>query len=423
MVVAFLLILQILTRGIEAFAAQLLDPSVSLTLLILSGIIAVWRVLAMVDTVLLTGGRRAFRARVGALFTVLVTVVVLTHGVLGYFAWSFYDAGNRIFVGEISPDESSTPGASPGPSDDFLATPFATPETAESRITILFTGSDHASGRSHDLTDTLLVASIDPETQTVALVSFPRDIAEFPLWDGTIYHGKINSLMTYAKNHPDRFPEGPLPSLVHELSFLLGTPIHYYAAVDIDGFRKMVDAVGGVTVDVQRDIRDARYDWLDGSERGFFLTAGEHLMDGRLALAYVRSRYGVGDNDFTRAARQQQLLVALRAKLTDPAMVVRIPDLLKVAGDTIRTNFPPDRIDEMVSLILDVNEADIRRVVLQPPAYSVHPPTSTTGGTYILRLHMDAVRQLSVSLFGEDSDYWTGVFNAAGSPIPASPPP
>jgi LCP family protein required for cell wall assembly len=254
-------------------------------------------------------------------------------------------------------------------------------------------------------------------------VSFPRDIAEFPLWDGTIYHGKINSLMTYAKNHPDRFPEGPLPSLVHELSFLLGTPIHYYAAVDIDGFRKMVDAVGGVTVDVQRDIRDARYDWLDGSERGFFLTAGEHLMDGRLALAYVRSRYGVGDNDFTRAARQQQLLVALRAKLTDPAMVVRIPDLLKVAGDTIRTNFPPDRIDEMVSLILDVNEADIRRVVLQPPAYSVHPPTSTTGGTYILRLHMDAVRQLSVSLFGEDSEFWTGVFDAAGSPIPASPPP
>jgi LCP family protein required for cell wall assembly len=261
------------------------------------------------------------------------------------------------------------------------------------------------------------VVSVDPSTHSVAMVSFPRDIAQFQMYNGATYNGKINSLMSYAKAHPTQFPDGPLPTLVRELSFLLGTPIHYYAAIDIDGFRRIIDAVGGVDVNVQRAIQDARYDWLDGSPLGFFLSAGKHHMDGRLALAYVRSRYGVGDNDFTRAARQQQLLVALRQKLTNPAMLTKLPDILKVAGDTIRTNFPADRVDEMVALARGVDEAAIQRFVLQPPTYSIHPPTNSTGGTYILRLHMDALANLSLQLFGQDSSYWyPGVSMPPGAP-------
>jgi LCP family protein required for cell wall assembly len=240
------------------------------------------------------------------------------------------------------------------------------------------------------------------------MISFPRDIAEFPLWDGRTYSGKINSLMTYARNHPDEFPLGPLPTLIRELGFLLGTPIHYYAAVDIGGFERMIDAVDGVTVNVVRQIADGRYDWLDGSPRGFYLSAGSHQLDGRTALAYVRSRYGAGDNDFTRAARQQQLVVALRAKLTDPAMLPRLPEVLELAGGMIRTNFPPDRIDEMLGLASGVDDGSIQRFVLKPPTYSVHPPTYTTSGTYILRLKLDEVARLSVELFGRDSRYWLG---------------
>ncbi|MEO8323347.1 MAG: LCP family protein, partial [Actinomycetota bacterium] len=195
-------------------------------------------------------------------------------------------------------------------------------------------------------------------------------------------------------------------TLVHELSFLLGTPIHYYAAVDLDGFRRMIDAVGGVDVTVKRAIQDGRYDWLDGSPHGLFLSAGKHHMDGRLALAYVRSRYGIGDNDFTRAARQQELLLALRTKLTEPTMVAKLPAILGIAGDTIRTSFPAERVDEMASLAQSVDTETIQRFVLQPPTYSIHPPTNTTGGTYILRLHMDALAELSIQLFGEQSWYW-----------------
>ena len=92
-------------------------------------------------------------------------------------------------------------------------------------------------------------------------------------------------------------------------------PIHYYAAIDLAGFRRMIDLVGGVTIDNPKPIIDPRYDWLDG-RHGFELSAGKHKLNGANALAYVRSRQGVGDSDFTRARRQQQVLLALRSKLT-----------------------------------------------------------------------------------------------------------
>jgi LCP family protein required for cell wall assembly len=267
-----------------------------------------------------------------------------------------------------------------------------------------------------------MVVSIDPTTGKVAMVSFPRDIAQFPLYDGRTFGGKINSLMSYAEAHPKEFPDGPLPTEIRELSFLMGTPIQYFAAVDLYGFERLVNAVGGVTVDVERPIDDPTYDWLDGSPPGFHLAAGPQTMNGRTALAFVRSRNGAGDNDFTRARRQQLLLLALRDKLADPAMLPMIPQLVQIAGDTIRTNFPVDRIAEMVQLAGDVDRANVTQVVLSPPTYTTHPPTDSTGGVYTLRLDMNALAGLSVRLFGQDSRYWTGP-TAAASPSPSAPTP
>ncbi len=408
--------------GVEAFAASLLDPSVALTVLVLIAAFAVWRLLSMLDAVAVSGGRRLLRGRTGVLLAALSLVVVVTHGIAGFYAWSFYSAGSKIFVAEPGPDKPTpNPDPSATPDDEYVATPLATPPTERSRITILLTGVDSTADRSHSLTDTMIVVSIDPETNRLSMVSFPRDIAEFPLWDGRTFRGKINSLMTYARNHPDEFPDGPLPSLVRELSFLLGIPIHYYAAVDIDGFRRLIDVVGGITIDNPRRIADARYNWLDGSKPGFFLPAGEQTLDGRTALAFVRSRFGVGDNDFTRAARQQLLLVAVRQKLTDPRYLPQLPAILDVASDTIRTNFPAERIGEMVQLARAIDDEQTKRYVLGPP-YSIHPPTNTTGGIYILRLQMERIAALSVELYGEDSAYWTPPPSPTPLPFPLITP-
>jgi LCP family protein required for cell wall assembly len=407
--------------GIQSLALQLLDPSVALTVLVLIVVIGVWRVLSMVDASATVNQRTVFRGRPGQVLAGLAALVLATHGLLGYYAWSFYENDSQIFAGG-DPEGTPGPGDSPAPTDDLAATPFATPETPDSRITILLTGIDKTAERTHSLTDTMLILSLEPTTGDVAMVSFPRDIAEFPLYSGGTYDGKINSLYAYALRHDDAFPDGGMPTLARELGFLLGIPIHYYAAVDIDGFKRMIDAVGRVTVHLDKPLSDPRYNWLDG-HFGLYIPAGDQTLDGRTALAYVRSRYGAGDNDFTRAARQQVLLLALRKKLTDPAMLPKLPAVLDVAGDTIRTNFPPERIEEMITLAQAIDDAGVARYVLKPPTYSVHPPTNTTGGTYILRLHMDAVATLSVTLFGEDSAYWTGQFDPSGSPIPASFPP
>ena len=417
--VAVLLLIKV-ASGIQRFALQLIDPSLALTLLVLVVAVGVWRLLSMVDASASVSRRTVFHGRPGQVLAGLAAVVLATHGILAYYAWSFYENGSQIFVGNTDPTPG--PSGSTDPTEFFPASPFATPATADSRITILLTGIDKTSERTHSLTDTLLLVSVNPKTGQVSMVSFPRDIAEFPLYSGGTFKGKINSLYAYAGSHKTEFPDGPLPSLTHELSYLIGIPINYYAAIDIDGFKRMIDEVGGVKVTLDKALNDQHYNWLDGSF-GLYIAKGTHLLDGRTALAYVRSRYGAGDNDFTRAARQQNLLLALRKKLTDPSMLPHLPGVLNVAGDTIRTNFPPDRIDEMLTLASAVDDKTVQRVVLRPPIYSIHPPTNSTGGTYILRLHLDAVRQLSVDLFGEDSAFWTGQFTPSGSPIPGTPGP
>ncbi|HYH94164.1 MAG TPA: LCP family protein [Candidatus Saccharimonadales bacterium] len=406
--VVFLLLMQI-AGGLGQLASLLLTPSSALTVLILIGLLAVWRLLAIADSMTVGTSREPFRhRRTLTTFGVLALLVVVSHGVMAYTAWAFYDASSRIFVNEVSPEgtvyPSTAPGQTPTASDDYVAAPIATPETLSSRINVLLTGIDSAETRNTALTDTLMVASIDPETADVVLISIPRDISDFELFDGRTFTGKINSFMTWVRNHPEDFDDTPLNSLVKQVGHIIGAPIHYYAAVDLAGFRRMIDLVGGVTVDNPRAINDPRYDWLDG-RHGFALSAGKHKLDGKTALAYVRSRQGAGDSDFTRARRQQQVLLALRSKLTDPSMLPELPDILDAAADTVKTNFPSDRVGEMIDLAQQVDTENVRQYVLGPSKYAVRPPYSETGGIYKLRLRMDAVAKLSMDIFGNASRY------------------
>ena len=411
--VAVVVVVQILAGATSAMVS-LFDPSTALTILVLIGLLGLWRLISMGDA--LTGAERdrSWRQpRPLAAFAGLALVVIVVHAAAANLAWSFYDAGSHIFVAQEGPDQTVQPSPS-SPTAGYVATPVATPETKESRITFLLTGIDSSETRNHALTDTLLVVSVDPETGKVAMVSFPRDIARFPLSNGKTFVGKINGLMTYAKNHKKEFPDGGLPTLVKELGFLLGIPIHYYAAVDLEGFSKMIDRVGGVTIDNPRAINDPSYGgWTDG-RIGFRLSKGKHKLDGPEALAYVRSRRGVGESDFSRARRQQQLLIALEQKLTDPAMLPKLPDILHDAKDTLITNFPPDRLGDMLEVAQRVDDKNITRKVLN--SITTRPPLSQTGGIYILKLDMKKLAKLSVDMFGEDSRYYEPPAAPSGSP-------
>jgi len=416
---AVLILLIQIAGGIERFAASLLDPSVALTLVILVALLGIWRLLAMGDAMVAGRSNRPLRrSLVLPAFVLLTAIVIAAHGWVGAVTWAFYDAGSHIFVGQVSPDATPlAPGASPDPSDnsvDFQATPFPTPPTTSNRITVLITGIDSGNGRQHALTDTIMMVSVDPDDGKVAMLSFPRDISNFPLYGGGTYNGKINSLMTYARLHPDQFPDGGLPTLAQQVGYLAGVPVQYFAAINLDGFQRMIDLVGGVDVDNPKPINDPVYDWFDGT-KGFRLAAGPVHLNGRLGLAYVRSRYGAGDNDFTRAARQQQVLSALRKKLVSPQVIAKLPDLIAAVGSSVRTNYPVDKVADLLTLAGKVTDETTTKKVLGPP-YALHPPSNTTGGIYTLKIDFDRLARLSIELFGADSRY----NDAATAPTPSA---
>jgi LCP family protein required for cell wall assembly len=387
----------------QRLALQMFEPGVALAVTLLILLAGAWRLVSMFHAGAMADGRRAFRGRPVAVLGVLAALAIATHLGLAAVTWGFHVAGQRIFVADDVPGQPA-PGTTPLPGQSNPPDARPTPDPAARRINILLTGIDSSESRNHALTDTLIVVSIDRDTGAVAMVSFPRDIARFPLVDGRTFNGKINSLMTYAGRHPAEFPDGPMASVTQELGFLLGIDVQYYAAVNLAGFERMVDEVGGVTIVNSRAINDPTYGgWRDG-RIGFYLPAGQHTLDGATALAYARSRKGAGDNDFTRARRQQQLLVALQAKLTDPAMLPRMPAILDAAAGTITTNFPPGQLGEMLQLGRGIEDDQIERVVLGPP-YATHPPTNTTGGIYILKLDLARVAEMSVKLFGDESRY------------------
>ncbi len=397
------------------FIARLFVPSVAVTVLVVAILAAIWRLLSMVDALLPRRGIPVpSRRRLPPVFLVLALVVVATHGTVAYGAWSFYDAGARIFVPPSRPPVGSRPRAKPAgeprasgvvqPTDQPEATPEPPIDIAKDRINFVLTGLDASKHRgNHHLTDTLMVVSFDPRTNKAAMISFPRDIARFRLSNGDIYRDKINTFYSYVARNEEEYPEGPMAALQRELGHLLGIRIHHYAAINLDGFERMIDLVGGVDVVNDREIDDPEYGFDDG-RIGFRLPAGRHHLDGETALAYVRSRKGRGDSDFTRASRQQEVLLALREKLTDPAMLPRLPQVLDAAARTVKTDFPAEQLPAMLQLAQQVSDERTARYVLAPP-YSVHPPLEKTGGLWTLELDMKRIRKLSVEVFGEDSRY------------------
>jgi LCP family protein required for cell wall assembly len=395
-------------RGTAGFAISLISPTVAWSLMATFIAIGVWRLIAVADA-----ARRGTppapdrRAVTGIGLGAIVVAIVAPHAIGAFYAYELYDTWTAVYQptpvtaadGSPAPHESLAPGESPPPVASLG--PIVTPSPS-GRFTVLITGIDSSATRNHALNDTLIVASIDPTTGKVAMVSFPRDLAGFKLYDGGTYPDRINSLMGWSQQNPKRYPDGGLPTVARELGYLLGIPIPYYASVDLQGFSQMIDAVGGVTVNNLKAIDDPGYGgWTDKRPIGFHLSAGPHTLDGQTALAYVRSRKGVGDSDFTRARRQQQLLVALGKKLSDPAMLGRLPAVLSAARTTIQTNVPPDLLQTLLDLGQKVQNNTVQSYVLGPP-YAERIPNSSA---YLLGLDDARVRKLSVGLFGADSRF------------------
>ncbi len=372
------------TQTPTRIAAWAVAPAVLGGLLSLNALILGWRLLA-VGQAFLDTRRQGPTGRLGVIgIAIIAALVVLPHLAVYRYGTAFGDAFARIFQTPSLASEAGggePPPNVPGPNE---------------RLNVLVLGVDAAPGRTAVLTDTMMVVSFDPVGKTASLMSLPRDLINVPLGDGNEYGPKLNSLMSYADRHPKTFPKGGLTTLQNAVGALLGIPIHYHATMEFEGFIHMVDAVGGVDIDVQKAIDDPGYDGFGEGKRGWSITAGEHHLDGANALAYARSRKSAGESDFTRAGRQQEIIVALKKAATDGGSVFwELPGLIAAVGDSIRTDLPIDRLPQLAAAIDEMGKGGITRAVISHPL--VRSVETRYGSS--LQPNLPAIRAVAAGLF------------------------
>jgi LCP family protein required for cell wall assembly len=386
-----------------------LDIRFLLGLIVLDAALLLWRLVAIVQA-------HAGRERIsGRRWTTYLTagVLVLTlamHLVPGWYAAVAIDTLRAVAEGGTGGNEAIHD--SFGGVDIALPTPSAIPDARHDRINVLLVGIDWKPGRGEHLTDTMLVVSLDPASGQSAMISVPRDLYGAHLPDGGTYNSKLNSLLIIATTQPRSYPLGGVGTLKATIGELLGIRIDYFASINLLGFKEAVDSIGGVDITVTRAISDPTY--IDEYERhtGFYLQPGRYHMNGHTALAYVRSRKGIGDSDFTRAARQQEVLTAIRARLTAGNLLTALPGLLDAVKHTISTDVPSDQLPVLAQAVQDADLGKVQRAVIQPPL--VHPATGP-GGAYILVPDFAAILQLGQRLMGDGA-------TAIASPAASSGP-
>ena len=179
---------------------------------------------------------------------------------------------------------------------------------------------------------------------------------------------------------------------------LLDIPIAYYARLDMVGFIDMVDAVGGVDVKVKKTLKDPGYDGYGMDGKGFTAKKGLQHFDGAEALAYARIRKPAGESDFTRADRQQQILVALKDQVTAGGSILwELPGLLEAVGDTIRSDIPSYRLPDLAVIMDEMDGDAVTRAIVR------HPLVKTKQTRYGSSLvpNLKAIRAMSKALFSE----------------------
>ena len=221
----------------------------------------------------------------------------------------------------------------------------------DGRINILLIGiggEDHIAG---DLADSIMIASIDPFADEMAMLSIPRDMyVDIPGY----YSTRINTAHSLGEEF-EAESGGGIALLQQTIEHNLDINIHYYVRVDFQGFVEAIDTVGGITVNLEEPVYDPNFDWQFGAD-ALNLPAGDVTLDGQTALLLARARgasgigFGVSRGDFGRSDQQRKILLALKDKVLSLgtfANPVRISSLLQNAGDHGRTNM---QIGEMLTL-------------------------------------------------------------------------
>jgi LCP family protein required for cell wall assembly len=264
--------------------------------------------------------KRLRRRRITITALVVVAVLVLGSAVAGYAY--VRSVGSRINAGFFS-DPRIAPELQPA---------SATPPGAPFYMVLM--GSDTRAGQTQQRSDTLIVARVDPQQKRVSMISIPRDSrVNIPGYGMT----KVNAAATYG---------GPA-LVIKTVKELTGLPITHYINLDFVGFRDIVDAMGGVWINIPQKIYDR-----DASAFGSaFATIpkGYQKLDGRLALTFVRARHAFAAGDYARMDNQQIFIKALAKQTLTIANVFKAPAIINAVASHLNTDLT---VDELANLVM-----------------------------------------------------------------------
>lgn len=254
------------------------------------------------------------------------------------------------------------------------------PGSANERLNVLLLGIDARKGETMARTDSIILASVDQKSKQMSLLSIPRDTRVKIPGHG---YDKINSASVYG---------GPELSM-RAVSDLLGIPVKNYVLVNFNGFKDIVDALGGVTLDVEQDMR--HWDPEDGGAYQINLKKGVQRLNGDKALQYVRYRtYPMADIDRTKA--QQKFLVALAKEALQPSTIPKLPKLVTEINRYVKTNLSPNYLYTLASASRDLENGNMVAQTLPGR------PVKINGGDY-WGVNPAEARQVVAKLFNGET--------------------
>lgn len=271
------------------------------------------------------------------------------------------------------------------------------PEPVAEPTTVLLLGIDRRSlNDGLNNTDTMMLFHLDPNGQRVAVLSIPRDLyVEIPGYG----QDRINTAYAYGKVAGT----GGLALACQTVSATLGVPVKHAVLIDFEVFVTLIDAIGGLDVDVPYDISDPTYPDSGIGYDPFYLPAGQYRLDGATALKYVRTRATPG-GDFTRTARQRQVVLAVRDRVLRfdllPSLIAQSPQLWSALQGAFETELT---LGEIVDLAVIAGRTPADQVATAAIDETCTYPWVTPDGASVLVPNQAAIEALVADLFSSPS--------------------
>jgi LCP family protein required for cell wall assembly len=302
--------------------------------------------------------------RRGWLPWVLLAVLLLILAPIGYFGFGL--ASTLLAVSDTSPQGGSTVGGQ------------LPPGNVSGTVYILAMGSDERRDKDGKVisgevphADTMILLAIDTDRHEIRMLSAPRDLlVDIP---GYGKDHRINEAYTIGQTK--KLPGGGAVLSVKTVEKLTGIKIPFYVVTTFDGFKQAVDAVGGVTVDVDQPISDHDYPGQNSDFLPIYVSAGVQLMNGDRSLWYVRSRHDDPLSDFGRNKRQQKFMTAFTRKLLKPDRLTQINQFEAIAKSNISTNMTPGQLVALGNAMLAMKKGGIKHYAVGPSM--VNEPTAS----------------------------------------------